>query len=250
VPSDLDLALRLADLADSITERHFRDEALAVELKPDATPVTVADREVEEKIRAELGRQRPGDAVLGEELGSTSGRRRWIVDPIDGTKNFIRGIPVWATLIALEVEGELELGVVSAPALGRRWWAARDGGAFANGEPIAVSSVGSIENALVLYTSTPSLDRAGYGERFQALARRCWAARGFGDFWAHVLVAEGAAEIAVEAELALWDIAAPAVIVREAGGRMTKISADDSANVLYVSTNGLLEEEALACLTA
>jgi histidinol-phosphatase len=188
-------------------------------------------------------------ARLGEEFGSSRGRRRWILDPIDGTKNFIRGIPVWATLIALEVEGRVDVGVVSAPALGRRWWAARGNGAYADATPLSVSEVASFEEALVVYTSLPSLERAGYGERFRALAGRCWAARGFGDFWAHVLVAEGAADIAVEAELALWDIAAPALVVEEAGGRVTQLGDSGSPDQLHASTNGRLHEAVLRSLT-
>jgi histidinol-phosphatase len=250
VQDDLDLALRLADRADAITMKHFRSPDLLVEVKPDASPVTDVDRLVEQELRAEIARQRSSDVVLGEELGSDQGVRRWILDPIDGTKNYIRGIPIWASLIALEIESQVQIGVVSAPALGRRWWAARGEGAYANGEPIAVSAVSSFDEAVVLYTSMPSLERAGYSAQFLSLASQCWSARGFGDFWAHVLVAEGAADIAVHAELAIWDIAAPAVVLEEAGGRITRLGEDGSPSLLHISTNGLLHESVVHSLTA
>ena len=180
---DLALALSFADAADAISLSRFRASDLVVETKPDRTPVTEADRAVEEAIRERLVVERPGDGMLGEEFGVTGGgSRRWIVDPIDGTRNYSRGIPIWATLIALEVDGAIQLGVVSAPALGRRWWAERGAGAFVNGDPIHVSRVAAVEDAVLCF----SLERPLPG-----IAHRCWHPRAYGDFWAHMLVAEG-----------------------------------------------------------
>jgi histidinol-phosphatase len=215
---DLAFALSLADDADSIALARFRAADLHVDTKPDLTPVSEADRAVETALRARLARERPGEAVLGEEEGGDD-RSGWIIDPIDGTRNYTRGIPIWATLIAFADR----VGVVSAPALGRRWWAVRGGGAFASGTRIQVSGIERIEDATLLY----ALDRPAPDRAFDA-----WHLRGFGDFWAHMLVAEGAAEVAVDARgLAIWDTAAVAVIVEEAGGRFTE----------HISSNGLLD---------
>ena len=206
-PADLAFALSLADDADAIALARFRAADLRVETKPDLTPVSEADRAVEAALRARIERERPGEAVLGEEQGGDDASG-WILDPIDGTRNYTRGIPVWATLIAYADR----LAVVSAPALGRRWWAERGAGAFANGEPIRVSGIDRLEDATVLY----GLDRPPPARG----VRRAWHVRGFGDFWAHMLVAEGAAEVAVDAAgLAIWDWAPMKVIVEEAGGR-------------------------------
>ena len=231
---DLSLALALADAADAISLGRFRANDLLVETKPDLTPVTEADRAVEAAIRTALARERPHDAVLGEEQGvSGGGTRRWIVDPIDGTRNYSRGIPVWATLIALEEHGELRLGVVSAPALGRRWWAERGAGAFANGDRIGVSGVGSIHDAVLCFALEQPLPR---------IAQECWHVRGYGDFWAHMLVAEGAADGAIDAVgVKLWDLAAVQPIVEEAGGRFTDLDGIARADGgSAVSSNGLL----------
>ena len=214
---DLAFALSLADDADAISLPRFRAGDLHVETKPDLTPVTEADRAVETALRERLARERPGEPVLGEEEGGddTSG---WILDPIDGTRNYTRGIPVWATLIAYADR----VAVVSAPALGRRWWAVRGQGAYANGEPIRVSRIERIEDATVLVRAREA----------PALAARAWHVRGLGDFWAHMLVAEGAAELAVDAPgLAIWDSAPLPVILEEAGGR----------SVGSVSWNGRLD---------
>ena len=221
---DLALALNLADTADAISLGRFRASDLIVETKPDRTPVTEADRAVEKAIRERLAGERPGDGMLGEEFGVTGGTsRRWIVDPIDGTRNYSRGIPVWATLIALEANGAVKLGVVSAPALGRRWWAERGSGAFADGERIHVSRVGRLEDATILY----GLERPPPARAYDA-----WHVRGFGDFWAHMLVAEGAADAAFDASgLKIWDWAPMKILVEEAGGRY-----EDS-----VSWNGVLD---------
>jgi histidinol-phosphatase len=242
VSPDLSLALELADLADDIALSRFRSRNLLIETKSDLSPVTEADTAVEQAIRARLAADRPGDGVLGEEYAvvpTLKGGRRWIVDPIDGTRNYSRGIPVWATLIALEKDGVLQVGVVSAPALGRRWWAERGAGAFASGEPIRVSRVARIEEATLSFAVEQQLPR---------IASRCWHARGFGDFWAHMLVAEGAVDGAIDAVgVSVWDLAAVRIIVEEAGGRFT-----DQAGVARIdggsaiSSNGLLHDELLA----
>ena len=240
---DLELALRLADAADAISLPHFRS-GLPVEVKPDLSPVTEADRDVEAELRRILADERPDDAVLGEEHGATTGgTRRWVIDPIDGTRNFTRGIPVWATLVALENEEGVRVGVVSAPALGRRWWAERGSGAFAAGEQVRASSVSRIEDAVLCFPlEDPVPD----------IARRAWHARGLGDFWAHMLVAEGAVDGAVDASgVSEWDLAAVQVIVEEAGGRFT-----DAAGIRRIDggsavcSNGLLHDELLAALAA
>ena len=219
-----------------------------METKPDLTPVSEADRAAERALRARIEAERPRDGVVGEEFGETKGSadRRWILDPIDGTKSFVRGIPAWGTLIALEQDGEMVVGVVSAPALRRRWWAARGAGAFADGEPIRVSRVGTLEDALLCFTSLTAFDEHGMGDEFRSLAARCWEARGFGDYWAHVLVAEGSADLVVEPVMNLWDNAALQVIVEEAGGRFTDLDGrprSDGGNA--VATNGLLHDEVL-----
>ena len=236
--ADLELALRLADAADAISQPRFRS-GLAVETKPDLTPVTEADRAVEAELRRILAEERPDDAILGEEGGAAgTGARRWILDPIDGTRNYARGIPVWATLIALEGDGAVQVGVVSAPALARRWWAARGNGAYANGERLHVSSVDTVEEAVLSF----SIENA-----VPPLARRAWHARGLGDFWAHMLVAEGAVDGAGDAlGLSEWDLAAVQVIVEEAGGRFSDATGEpriDSGTA--VTSNGLLHAELL-----
>jgi histidinol-phosphatase len=251
IDPDLALALELADAADDITSARFRAADLVVETKPDLTPVSEADRAVETMMRDRLAQARPGDAILGEEFGTDGGGdRRWILDPIDGTKSFVRGVPVWATLIALEVEGRMTVGVASAPALHRRWWAATGEGAFADGEPIRVSQVGALEDALLCYTSAPAFQEVGLGEQFHALAARCWAARGFADFWAHVLVAEGSADLAVEPLMNPWDNAAIQVIVEEAGGRFSDLRGEPTSwGGNGVSTNGRLHDAVLEALS-
>ena len=233
--ADLAYALELADSADALTLPRFRATDLQVETKPDLTPVTDADRATERMLRERIARDRLGETVFGEEEGDDGGDVRWIVDPIDGTRNFSRGIPVWATLIALEREGQFVCGVVSAPALGRRWWAARGEGAWADGSPIGVSAVGKLSDANVSCTSGRDLTR---------LERLVWHARGLGDFWQHVLVAEGALDVAVDVELKLWDYAALEPIVIEAGGRLDRFGKQ-----IY-STNSLLHDEVLGALSA
>jgi histidinol-phosphatase len=208
--ADLSFALELAELADSLSLPRFRASDLQIETKPDLTPVTDADRTVERALRERIAAERPGDTVLGEEEGDEGGDVRWILDPIDGTKNFSRGLPVWATLIALERDGAVVCGVVSAPALGHRWWAARGEGAWRDGERIAVSGVAALGDAAV---------SCSYGADLAAFEPRVWHARGIGDFWQHVLVAEGALDAAIDARLSIWDYASVALIVEEAGGR-------------------------------
>jgi histidinol-phosphatase len=241
----------LADLADGMALARFRDRELTVITKPDFTPVTEADHSVEEALREEIVRARPGHGIVGEEFGEQgSSAWRWILDPIDGTKNYVRGIPIWATCIALQHAGEVVVGVVSAPALGRRWWAARGEGAFADGDHIRVSAVADLGDAQLSYDSVTGFERFGLAERFLDLDRRCWRSRGLGDFWSHVLVAEGAVDVAVEPEVSLWDVAAVQVIVEEAGGRFTDLGGmarPDGGSA--VSTNGLLHDQVLAALT-
>jgi histidinol-phosphatase len=241
VSPDLELALMLADAADAISLPRFRS-GLAIETKPDLTPVTEADRAVESELRRMLATERPADGVLGEEQGaSEGGDRRWLVDPIDGTRNYARGIPIWATLIALDDSGAVRLGVVSAPALGRRWWAERGSGAYASGEPTRVSAISRVEDAVLSFPLE---------SRMATLARRAWHARGLGDFWAHMLVAEGAVDGAVDATgLQEWDLAAVQVIVEEAGGRFSDRAGEariDSGTA--VTSNGLVHEELLAAM--
>ena len=258
---DLALALDLADAADGLTMAAFRGAGLVVDTKPDHTFVTDADREVEKATRLVLAGRRRGDAVVGEEYGASGeSPRRWIIDPIDGTSNFVRRVPVWATLLALEVNGSVILGVASAPALGRRWWAARGLGAWAapihdgmTGNPvaIAVSRIGDLGDAHLSSCGSEGWEQRGGPERLLALAARCWRERGFGDFWSHVLVAEGACDIGLDPIASLWDLAALQVIVEEAGGRFTDLDgvarADGGSGV---STNGLLHDEVLAVLGA
>jgi histidinol-phosphatase len=248
---DLNLALELADVADAITSSRYRAADLLVETKPDMTPVTEADRAVEHALRERLGATRPQDSLVGEEFGASTttdgGHRRWIIDPIDGTKNYVRGIPVWATLLALADGDEVVLGVVSAPALKRRWWAARGQGAFADGSRVHVSGLEDLADANLLWSSVEEWDEVGAFDAVLELARRCWRSRGLGDFWQYMLVAEGAAEIAVDPVVSLWDLAAPMVIVEEAGGRFSDLAGartPDGGDA--IASNGLVHDAALA----
>jgi histidinol-phosphatase len=249
---DLALAHRLADEADAITLTRFRAQDLAVSAKPDLTPVSDADLAVEAQMRATLAVERPADAVLGEEHGVTGdGPRQWVVDPIDGTKNFVRGVPVWASLIALRIDGRVDVGVVSAPALGRRWWAARGHGAYADGQSISVSKVARLADAHLSYSSLRGWEEQGRLEGLLQLSRDCWRTRAFGDFWSHVLVAEGAVDASFEPEVSLWDLAPLQIIVEEAGGRFSNLEGEarpDGGSC--VCSNGLLHHEILAGLRA
>lgn len=261
---DLALAHALADMADAITLDRYQAQDLVVTNKPDNTPVTDADRAVETAIREALATHRQSDGLVGEEFGSDkrSSGRYWVIDPIDGTKNFMRGVPTWATLIALvqvDASGneEVVVGIASAPALARRWAAAKGHGAtvrFNAGnteeltddfdststeKKISVSKVSSLQNASISYS-----DFVGWGERlepFQKMLANAWRTRGIGDFWSHMLVAEGAVDVAVEPSLAVWDMAALDIIVREAGGTFTNTAGQNGPfGGSGVSTNGLL----------
>ena len=253
--ADLELAHALADAADAITMTRFAAADLVVETKPDLTPVSDADRAVEDAVRKLLADQRPGDAVLGEERGSSgSGSRRWIVDPIDGTKGYVRGAPSWATLLALQVADEIVLGVVSAPALTRRWWACRGGGAWVRSpsgtQQCQVSQVRALPDAFLSYSSLAGWETRGRMTQFLGLAGDVWRTRAYGDFWSHMLVAEGVVDISCEPEVSMWDLAALQPIVEEAGGRFTDLAGEARADGgSVVCTNGLLHEEVIAALS-
>ncbi|MGF6833823.1 histidinol-phosphatase [Paenarthrobacter sp. TE4293] len=249
---DLRLAHVLADSVDAQTMDRFKALDLKIETKPDLTPVTDADKAAEEAIRGQLSRSRPRDAVLGEEFGSSGhGSRRWVIDPIDGTKNFVRGVPVWATLIALVDEGEPVVGVVSAPALCKRWWAAKDMGAYtgrslASATRLKVSNVSNLADASMSYSSLTGWKERGNFDEFLGLTDDVWRTRAYGDFWSYCLVAEGAVDIACEPELNLYDMAALVPIVTEAGGRFTSLEGEDGpfgGNAL--ATNSILHSEVL-----
>ncbi len=250
---DLRLAHVIADQVDSVTMARFKALDLQVETKPDLTPVSDADRTAEDLVRSQLSRTRSRDAVLGEERGEVGhGPRRWVVDPIDGTKNFVRGVPVWATLLALMDGDEVVLGVVSAPALGRRWWAAKGTGAWtgrslASATRMRVSGVSRLEDASFSYSEIGEWEEHGRLDEFMALQRRVWRTRAYGDFWSYVLVADGAVDVAAEPELELYDMAALVPIVTEAGGRFTSLAGvDGPLGGNAVATNGLLHDDVLA----
>ena len=261
---DLALAHALADLADAISLDRYQAQDLVITTKPDNTPVTDADRAVETAIREALATHRQTDGLVGEEFGSDKGTsgRYWVIDPIDGTKNFMRGVPTWATLIALvqvDASGveEVVVGIASAPAIARRWSAAKGQGAFvkftagnideltqefdasSSEKKISVSKVGELSDASISYS-----DFVGWGDRlepFQKMLANAWRTRGIGDFWSHMLVAEGAVDIAIEPKLAVWDMAALDIIVREAGGTFTNTAGQNGPfGGSGVSTNGLL----------
>jgi histidinol-phosphatase len=253
---DLRFAHVLADAADDITMRRFRALDLSVQAKPDLSPVTDADLATEESLRNVLRRARPRDAMLGEEYGRTGiSQRCWIIDPIDGTANFVRGVPVWATLIGLMADGVVVVGVVSAPALGRRWWGAKEGGAWTGrsltkASACRVSEVTRLLDASLSYSDLASWEQAGQLDQFIRLARSVWRTRAYGDFWSHVLVAEGAVDISAESEVSLWDLAAVQVIVQEAGGIFSDLAGNmtpDGGSVLC--TNGQLHDEVLDVLS-
>ncbi len=251
---DLTLALHLADIADEITLDRYQALDLVVTTKPDNTPVTDADRATEAAIREAISRARPDDGLVGEEFGGDreSAKRYWVIDPIDGTKNFMRGVPTWATLIALverDASGneEVVVGVVSAPALARRWYAQRGEGAFVKfldsaPRKISVSKVSQISDSSIAYS-----DFVDFEEKlnnFNSLLSQAWRTRGYGDFWSHMLVAEGAVDVAIEPKLALWDMAALDILVREAGGRFTNTDGMDGPfGGSGVSTNSALHDK-------
>jgi histidinol-phosphatase len=256
VRDDVTLALQLADQADALTLDRFGALDLHVDTKPDLTPVTDADRSAETLLREALAKHRPDDPILGEEYGGTTvfSGRQWVIDPIDGTKNFVRGVPVWATLIALLRDGVPVVGVVSAPALQRRWWAGDGEGAFvsvAGGSPrrISASSVADLESASLSLSSFTGWAKLGLREHLIDLTDTVWRVRGFGDFWSYCLVAEGAVDVAAEPEVSLWDLAALDILVREAGGAFTSLdgtAGPHGGNA--VATNGLLHTAVLSSL--
>lgn len=252
---DLELALRLADIADAHTMRAFRAGAVAAWPKADGSLVSAVDMAVERQLRAELSRHRGSDAVVGEEeAGTGSGNRRWLLDPIDHTNNFARGIPVFGTLIALEIDGAVDgaggVGVVSAPALGRRWWAAAGAGAFTDGGTrLVVSPVADLSEAYLSFAALHVWDRRGKVRALVELAGRCRFTYGSGGFWAHMLVAEGKLEASLDPWGQLWDVAPVRVIVTEAGGRVTDVDGvprTDGGSA--VVTNGLLHQEIIDTL--
>lgn len=259
---DLALALRLADAADAISLPRFRSLDLMVTTKPDRTPVTDADQAVERAIRDLLSAERPHDGILGEEYGTQEGEgagihRQWIIDPIDGTANFLRGVPIWGTLIGLAVDGVPVVGVVSAPALDRRWWGAHGEGAWGltshEREPrrLRVSAVSELADARLSYNSIRGWDDAGRLDQLLDLTRRVWRASAIGDMWSYMLVAEGAVDIASEFDLQPYDMAALQPIVEEAGGRFS--SVDGEAGPWHgsaLATNGILHEQVRKRLAA
>jgi histidinol-phosphatase len=253
VADGLALALDLAGIADEITMDHFRAVDLVVETKPDLTPVSEADQAVERALREHLATHAPGHGVLGEEYGvdAPDAEYRWVIDPIDGTKSYVRGVPVWATLVALEHRGVPIVGVVSAPALGSRWWAGHALGAFRDGARIRVSAVHALDDAQISFAwdTKSRFDVEGIGDRMLALAHRCWRVRGLGDFWQHMLVAEGAFDISIDPIVSYWDVAALLPIIEEAGGRWSTVAGDRPPMPdTFVCTNGLLHDAAIAAL--
>ncbi len=256
VHEDLSLALALADRADAITLDRFGALDLRIDTKPDLTPVTDADESAETELRSALTRERPDDAIFGEEFGGEPLRegRQWVIDPIDGTKNFVRGVPVWCTLLALLDDGVPVVGVVSAPALGRRWWAARGEGAHGsfNGRTrrLSVSGVSDLSAASLSYSDLTTGWEDGR-ERFVALTDEVWRVRAYGDFWSYCLVAEGAVDIAVEPEVKLWDLAPLDILVREAGGRFTSVDGRDGPHHgSALASNGLVHDQVVQRLAA
>lgn len=259
---DLALALRIADDVDALTIAGSLGD-FAVEMKPDDTPVTAIDRAAERLVRDMLERERPADAIVGEEYGSSGDEtvgRRWVIDPIDGTKNFVRGVPAWATLIGLLIDGEPAVGVVSAPALGRRWYAALGEGAWSTTRvhgfpteprPIHVSTVAHLSDASLSYSEPSEWHAEGKGAEFVTLQKSVWRTRAYGDFWSYMLVAEGSVDIAAEPELALHDMAAIVPIVTEAGGAFTSVSGVPGPfGGSALATNGHLHDQVLAVLAS
>jgi histidinol-phosphatase len=240
----LDFAHELADLADAITIGRFRALDLRVETKPDLTPVSDADRAAEEALRERVRASGRGEGVFGEEFGDDGSDVKWIVDPIDGTMSYVRGIPVWATLLALQREGVVELGLVSAPALSRRWWAVRGEGAYRNGERCHVSSIARIEDCVASTTSARDMP-----EGWQTIVQRAWSNRGLGDFWHYCLIAEGSVDIACDSYVHVWDYAPVQILVEEAGGRCSTFTGSEPEELgSFLGTNGILHDEAVALL--
>jgi histidinol-phosphatase len=249
---ELAFAHRVADRADAMALELFRATELAVERKADHTLVTEADRAIERMVREHLAVAFPDDHVLGEEEGGdvVPGGRQWVLDPIDATANFAKGVPIWGTLLGLLVDGETVVGVASAPALAERYAAASGGGATMNGEPIHVSEVASIGEAHLSFHEPEVLLGGALRDATERLIAECWRPRAFGDFWGHMLVARGAVDAAIEPRLNLWDVAALRVIVSEAGGRITAFDGSPTGHrTSALTTNGALHDELLARLT-
>lgn len=250
--ADLELAQELADVADAIALERFRALDLKVESKPDRSPVTDADRSVEQALKAILAAKAPNDALIGEEYGNSEAKqgsnRTWIIDPIDGTANYLRGVPVWASLIALAIDGKPVVSVVSAPAMGRRWWAAPEIGAFTREidgsvRKLSVSGINELEDASLSYNNLQLWDQAGKAQQLIALSRKIWRTRAYGDFWSYMLLAEGALEIVTEHDLKIYDIAALVPIVEQAGGEFSALEGPLTANSSSVlATNGKLHK--------
>lgn len=247
--ADLDLALQLADIADKISLERFRALDLHVENKPDRSPVTDADRSVEQAIKKILAEKAPTDALIGEEYGNTgTSSRTWIIDPIDGTANYLRGVPIWATLIALAIDGKPVVSVVSAPAMGRRWWAAPEVGAFTKDidgstRELKVSAIAELENASLSYNNLQLWDQAGMLPQLTELSRKIWRTRAYGDFWSYMLLAEGSVDIVAEHDLKIYDIAALVPVVEQAGGRFSALNGPLTAETSSVlATNGKLHQ--------
>jgi len=269
---DLTLALDLADLADAVSLARFRAADLDVQTKPDRTPVTEADLAVERAIRDRLAETRPGDGILGEEFGTEGDTtRQWIIDPIDGTANFLRGVPVWGTLISLAIDGVPVVGVASSPAMGRRWWAARGMGAwtsasagelgasaeaadaasarFPGARRLRVSGVERLADASLSFQSLAQWRQAGSLDRLLALSEQVWRDRAYGDLWAYTLLAEGLIDIVGEFDVKPYDLAALVPIVEEAGGRFTSITGEPGPwHGSSLATNGRLHDAVLAAL--
>jgi histidinol-phosphatase len=252
----LELAIDACDEADRVAMAGFRHE-LTINRKPDRTFVTQVDREIEELVRARVLAAHPDHGVIGEELGAAAegASVRWYVDPIDGTHNYLRGVPIFATLLAVEREGEIQVAVVSAPALASRWFAARGTGSWSSGpgdvrpRRLQVSAVPSIEDGQLLYGDGPAIEASGVAPGFRPLLGKAWRTRGFGDFWGYMLVAEGSAEAMVEEGLAPWDVAAPLLLIEEAGGRLTGLDGSRSLTARdYLASNGLLHQPLLEAL--
>ncbi|MHC5796938.1 histidinol-phosphatase [Lacisediminihabitans sp. FW035] len=258
--SDLQLARELADMADAISMDRFRSVDLVVTTKPDMTPVSDADRAVETALRAAIADSRPGDSVRGEEFGlQGDSSRQWIIDPIDGTKNYVRGVPIWATLIALAIDGVPVVGVVSAPALGSRWWGATGHGAFVDegigsvdshqARRIHVSKVAQLADASISLSGLTRWEDAGKLPQLMQLAREAWRTRDYGDMWPYMMVAEGLLEVSGEYDMQVYDIAALVPIVQEAGGTFTSVEGEDGPwHGSALASNGLLHDRVVAAL--
>lgn len=249
---DLQLALIMADQVDALTTKRFLAPDLEVSDKPDLTPVTDADKAAEKLIRRHLSHSRTRDAIVGEEEGSTGlAARKWVIDPIDGTANFLRGVPVWATLIGLMEDGKMVMGVVSAPALGFRWWAAAGSGAWTgrsrtSARQLQVSRISNLNQASFSYALISEWAEARRLRGFMNLSQQVWRTRAYGDFWSYMLLAEGAVDVAAEPDLNLWDMGALYPIVTEAGGKFTSLTGEDGVNGPgAVVTNGRLHSQVL-----